>query len=399
MKTEKYYYTAALFLLPLCFPGMVVHATPFDDLINNAPINTWIELPNTNLDSVAPIPVPPGTAGVKGVMSKWCGATYDTKRDRLIVWGGGHRGYAGNELYGFDVNNMRWSRITEPTPIEQIIENVDVYADGNPSARHTYDSMAYIPEPFDVLYGRGSATYGSQPKNSPYTWIYEFKNKKWVQTEDHPDHRPSELTDYDFISGNVYSHGKNYLSVYSPKTNTWSIVSNRVSREPLDGNASLDPVRRKFVRIGGGVISAWDIISTNPPIKSELTTTGESGIINAIAPGFVYDPVSDKFVAWDGFDPTGAIYTLDMDTLIWKKILPATEVKPFVDITGEFNGIFGRFQYIPSKNVFLAVSYTNQNVYIYKLNNIPPIEMPAKPSMPTATGNTAIMNSRLINVD
>ncbi len=384
MKIKKIPFSILL-LLTFHFPGVAI-STPFDDLIENMPINTWIELPNTNLDSVAPIPLPPGTAGVKAVMSKWCGAAYDTKRDRLIVWGGGHNGYAGNELYGFDVNNMQWSRISEPTPNDQIIENVHIYADGNPSARHTYDGMSYIPEPFDVLYGRGSATYGGIPRGGPHTWIYEFKNSRWVRTEDHPDHRVSELTGYDPISGNVYSHGKFYLSIYSPKTNTWIIDSARFSREPLDGNASLDPVRRKFVRIGGGVISAWDI-SVSPSTRTELITTGENSIINAKAPGFVYDPVSDKFVAWDGYDTTGAIYTLDMDTLIWKKILPASSIVPFVDPNGEHRGIFGRFQYIPSKNMFLAASYTDQNVYIFKLNNTVPISKPSIPSTPNTTVN------------
>lgn len=386
MRINKYQYLAASFLLSLYFPSTAL-ATPFDDLINSAPINTWIELPNTNLDSAAPVPLPPGTAGVKGVMSKWCGATYDTKRDRLIVWGGGHRGYAGNELYSFDVNNMLWTRITDPTPVDQIIENSDTYADGSPSARHSYDGLTYIPEPFDALYARGSATYGSKPKQSLYTWVYEFKNDKWVRTEDHPDHRVNELTDYDVVSGNIYSQGRNYLSIYSPKTKTWRIASDRVTRPKLDGNASLDPVRRKFVRIGGGEIYAWDI-STTPPTQTELVTTGEKQIVNAVAPGFVYDPVSDKFVAWDGYDTSGAIYTLDMDTLTWEKILPATGVKPFVNTNTEFNGIFGRFQYIPSKNVFLAVSYTNQNVYIFKLNNNEPLTPPSPSGKPTGSSTT-----------
>ena len=386
MQIEKHYYLAPIFLLLLYIP-CVAFSTPFDDIIRSAPINTWIELPSTNLDSASPVSLPPGTAGVKGIMSKWCGATYDTKRDRLIVWGGGHRGYAGNELYGFDINNMQWSRISEPTPTNQIIENEDVYADGRPSARHTYDGLSYIPEPIDALYARGSATYGSQPKQSLYTWVYGFKNNIWVRGEDHPDHRVSELTGYDFVSGNIYSQGKNYLSTYSPKTNTWSVSSNRISIQPLDGNATLDPVRRKFVRIGGGAIYAWDI-SANPPTQTELITTGENNIINAIAPGFVYDPVSDKFVAWDGFDTTGAIYTLDMGTLVWEKIIPAGGVKPFVDTNSEFNGIFGRFQYIPSKNVFLAVSYTDQNVYIFKLNNNTPLTSPSQSGNPTGSLST-----------
>jgi len=41
----------------------------------------------------------------------------DTKSNRLIIWGGGHGDYFGNEVYGLDLNNMTMSRLTEPSPV------------------------------------------------------------------------------------------------------------------------------------------------------------------------------------------------------------------------------------------------------------------------------------------
>ena len=53
--------------------------------------------------------------GQAAVMSACGGGTLDTARDRLLVWGGGHGDYAGNELCAFDLATLQWSRLTEPS--------------------------------------------------------------------------------------------------------------------------------------------------------------------------------------------------------------------------------------------------------------------------------------------
>jgi hypothetical protein len=66
----------------------------------------WEELPNTNMSAVyydwSPDAVYPGANSHKSVISTWNGAALDTKRNRMLFWGGGHSSYAGNEIYGFD---------------------------------------------------------------------------------------------------------------------------------------------------------------------------------------------------------------------------------------------------------------------------------------------------------
>ena len=82
----------------------------------------WYEVSHSNLRPYIPSPVPWGDAGPSSIMLAWSGGTLDTKRNRLLVWGGGHGDYAGNELYAFDLNNLQWSRIWGPTP-NSIIPN------------------------------------------------------------------------------------------------------------------------------------------------------------------------------------------------------------------------------------------------------------------------------------
>ena len=57
-----------------------------------------------------------GNAGFAGIMKKWSGAAFDSLRDRLLIVGGGHKGYGGNEIVAFSLNNLSWERITDPTP-------------------------------------------------------------------------------------------------------------------------------------------------------------------------------------------------------------------------------------------------------------------------------------------
>ena len=76
-------------------------AGPVDDLQPGH----WFEVPNSQLLDVTPAQVPPGIEGYPAIMDSWSGGAYDTARDRLIVWGGGHAAYSGNEVYVFDTTN------------------------------------------------------------------------------------------------------------------------------------------------------------------------------------------------------------------------------------------------------------------------------------------------------
>jgi outer membrane protein assembly factor BamB len=72
--------------------------------------------------------------------------------------------------------------------------------------------------------------------------------------------------------------------------------------------------------------------------------------------------VSDRIVAWNG---GGDVYTLNMDTMVWTRHVASGTVIP---TSQSGTGTYGRFQYIPSKNVFLGVNSIDENVYFYKLS-------------------------------
>lgn len=56
-----------------------------------------------------------GVEGASCVFQCWSGATYDTTGKCLLVWGGGHQGYWGNEVYCFSMLLLKWQRLTTPS--------------------------------------------------------------------------------------------------------------------------------------------------------------------------------------------------------------------------------------------------------------------------------------------
>ena len=75
--------------------------------------------------------------------------------------------------------------------------------------------------------------------------------------------------------------------------------------------------------------------------------------------------MSDRYIAWNGGT---TVYALDPVTWVWSTVLlysgnTVTPTAPNND------GTYGRMRYIPSKNAFVVVNATNENVYFFKLSS------------------------------
>lgn len=80
---------------------------------------SWTEVLGTQMSKAVPdyaysLPVS-AAGGPKNVMDAWGGGAYDTKRDALLVFGGGHGDYAGNEVYSYSLTGSVWIRLSDPT--------------------------------------------------------------------------------------------------------------------------------------------------------------------------------------------------------------------------------------------------------------------------------------------
>lgn len=371
----------SLTVLVLVLPARTFADGPLDSLLPGE----WYEVPDSQMRSVDPCPtrdcVYSGASGQQDVIAAWSGGAFDTKRNRLVIWGGGHSGYAGNEIYVFDVDTLAWQRLSDPSTT---LSNDDPYPDGRANPRHTYGTPVYIPT-IDRFWVQGGSIWQIGGCGNK-TWMYDFDA---TPPEDGWEQQVSEIASpftgqlvgtgdcggmaaYDPVGDQVIvlahlGYDGAMLFSFDPQNLSapWTILNSETTRE-LYQMAAVDPVRRLFVVVGVGKTWAYAFDQPGAP-RTTLATTGDTEIeavdeIYTKAPGVTYDPVSDRIVAWGG---GGAVYTLDLDTLVWTKHAPTNAVDPGQPTAS--GGTFGRFQYVPSKNVFILVNSTKTNVFFYKL--------------------------------
>lgn len=345
------------------------------DLINSLKPGEWFEIPGSKMSSVVPCPARncpySGVEGPGAVIWSWSGGVYDTFRDRLVVWGGGHGAYAGNEIYAFDMTTLRWSRITDPSSIAGYSDGQLTYPDGNPVSVHSYDQIEYDPAA-DRMFVFGGSRY-SNGSSSTAAFTFDFDAKQWTQAASIPGDPYTETlgfslnSAYDPVTKLVYIGGAWSLTTYNVATNTWQLLSKDYGGWQLPNGltAALDSKRRQFLQIGRGHAFIWDI-SVLVPQRADLVTSGAKEIEECDAPGLDYDPVSDRIVAWcAGAD----IYTLNLDTKTWTKVTATNTVTPGDPHHADYHGTFGRFRYVPSMNLFVVVTDMDTSVFVYKLTD------------------------------
>jgi len=370
--------------------------------LDSIPPGTWYQVPNSKIGDIQfqwPSAVFAGS-GPPRFFTESSG-TYDSKRNRFIVFGGGHNDYAGNEIYTFDLNTLTWRRETEPslrTDPRSAVETSGYYPNANgdadpsqPRSRHTYDSIAYIPTT-DSFCAFGMFAAYPAAKGSFNTDCFNFATRKWERKSDVPTAGQSlvAMAKFDPLTNHVfYFRGAAPLSELDPVTNRWTQRSNADIGYFYDTTAIIDTKRHRFVAMGLNQFIWYDLNASGMLVQNRVETkvTGAKEILQARRPGFAYDSVNDVYVAWSGETadyngdgvtdlslPPENVYVIDPDTLVAKKITPAAgnAVKPrapFPLSNGASNATFGRFAYIPSKNLFILVNnWTSENVFFYKLD-------------------------------
>ena len=320
--------------------------------IANLQSGQWLELPNTKIRSVAPDP----SESVQNVVVAWSGGTVDTTRGRLLVWGGGHFDYSGNEMYALDLASMSIQRVVEQSPQTGQSGCTSALPDGTPSARHTYDGLAYIAHADRFFATAGSlSTCGS---GDPATWTYDFTAKKWTMNIARSPITAyyGVMAEYDPASKLVYVQDTNGLYSYNFDTNSYTTLN---TSQDLDYHLSgtIDTKRRKFVILGMDGVKVIDLATSK---MTSMATTNTPSLANSASPGIAYDPVADRIVAWHG---GSNVYALNMDTGVWTQV--AINAGPTQSAVSQ--GTFGRWGYIPQHRAFAMINSVDQNAWVFRL--------------------------------
>jgi hypothetical protein len=358
-------------LLTGCLIAAVAAATVAADA---ATTTGWQALPNTRLRSVCAaengFPQISGVEGCPGITEDWNGGVFDTKRNRLIIWGGGHNGYYGNEIYAVNVDSQTIERITDPgvpiapysTCLEGIVNNTQ------PNSRHTYDGIEYMANVDKMFVFGGSLACGAGNFGAD-TWTFDFATKRWQRMNPSgptPWGDAGIMTAYDPNTGKVFLHDRKNLFSYDISTNKYTQLSTSSVTLGYHLAATIDPKRKRFVIVGwdsvqsAGAVYSYDISSSSTYQIKTLSTSGGGGLVDVIYPGLEYDPVLDRIVGW-GEKAPNTIYRLNLDTSQWTTTTFSGAPTP------SGRGTHGRWRYSPKTGAYVVANKVDDDVVLLRL--------------------------------
>lgn len=364
-------------------------------VFDNVQPGHWYEIPNSKLSSYTSVypPSPAPLGEPSNIMVAWGGGLFDSTRNRLIIHGGGHADYAGNEIYAFSLSTLQWSRIKDPTPNSQIISESDTYADGNPTSVHSYDSLLYIA-PIDRYWRGGGSRWGGSGGRTSLAWYFNPSTSSWTSLGSNNALGVSGCSEYDPVTNTIFAVKDNSASgKYSVGSSTWSSWGDLSGiAQGEEQTCAIDFDTRQFVMVGnGGLIS----MHLDTGATSSRSTSGDRTAQNGRGPGLQWHPGLRKLVGWFG---GSNLYTLNTSTWSWSVVSPSSgnPVTPPVSsntrILGGFP--FSKFQYVPSEDVFILVNTVSSSVYVYRMSGSTP-PPPTDTTPPTVSVTSPVSGSTL----
>jgi len=340
----------------------------------------WFAVPDSALERVCP----PETSeydfrgNCRNVIAAWNGAIADTNLDRMIIWGGGHADYAGNEIYAFDLSSLRMERLNDPSPVNKTGKCVETLADGKPNSRHTYAGLTYIAHANRMFSFGGSLNVCGFLGNA--TWTLDLATLEWKNMKPEggtPAASPGAIADYDPNSRTVFLHDTADFWQYDYEKNRYKKAgANQAINYHMNG--VIDPKRKIFIVVGaagsaGGGLRAISIAPGSNYSMHDWTAAASSScgpLLSAAYPGLAYDSAVDRIVGWPDFGDT--VYLLDPDS---KSCAAATFPggPPDSSHTGSAhtsNGTFGRFRYFPDRDIFVLINQADHNVFVLRLGSL-----------------------------
>lgn len=343
----------------------------------------WQDLANTQLKSVCPAN---SFNGINyqfayycgAVVTAWSGGVADTKRNRLIIWGGGHGDYSGNEVYALNLGTgnsaATMTRLTDPSDFTQngagcLDTNV---VDGTPVSRHTYGGLVYLPVQDKMFaFGGSPAPCGGWSART-YTLDLSQAKPTWSAMDPPNGFTPTAaywsnqaICGYDSNTQTVICTSSNRFLRYDPSTNTYTLLSSG-QYVPYAAGGAIDPKRKRYIFMGTDYGSTTPrVVSVDISAGSSFNTqdwssqvTGCDALASASYPGLVYDPVLDRIVGYPNSGNT--VYVFDSDQ---KTCTAQTFANGPTNSPTSTTGTFGRFQYFPGLNSYALVTLATLDAF------------------------------------
>jgi len=302
----------------------------------------------------------------------WTSFVVDSRTSKVYsVANGGHQDYAGNEVDMLDLERAQpvWSQLLTPTPDAQLTNCQPFYADGSPTARHTYYG-ATLNQFNDriMLFGgvwwcTGGGFFGGVSS-------YNIAANSYNGAGTHPNlvdpFVVMPAVSLNPLTGDVYFAGSGQLGRWNRSTNTFTANLSPTGSGAAGGGtmSAFDTARGRILFLGGNGLD-HHVYTLASNAWSTITVTGANAanVSSLQQAALVYVPTLDVYLVRDG-SSGGAVYQINPTTFV---------ATPFTTTGGTaipptLNGPFNKFLYVPRLQGAVYVPSPNGNAWFLRLH-------------------------------
>ena len=398
-------------------------------IIKNAPENSWIQM-NTNkiMDAWVPKALRPNDGNPASVINAWSSFAWDSNRGDLLIFGGGHANYAGNEVYRWRGSTQNWELAALPSALGS--RNIPVGgAEYAPESSHTYDNSVFLPLA-DRFVTFGGAAYqtggpffaenadGTLRRTGPYFFDPSKANPNKVGGADSSGvdpatpggymwdnrdiyARPSFVTaapgstegttDYTLENGKevIYISGpdgggsehrlaKLTINDYSnPSKDEWELLGINWFGSGGQGAGAYDPLHNLYIKTlnESSQFTFWNLDNPGAGNTNQLVTLSSvpSNFVMKGQYGLEYDPIRDRFLLWGAGGEVFQLNVGNKDGTDWVVSQLTTEPNssvptPFAQIVnGQNDAVLGKWHYASDLDVFVGLQGGyDGNIWFFK---------------------------------
>jgi len=337
--------------------------------VNALAIGQWYEIPNTNMSSL-----PNEIGGGWTKVAAWNSFVADARTSKVYsVANGGHGDYGGNEVDALELerNDPRWVEVLARTPNASYIACSEYYADGRPTARHTYYGVTLDESNDRVMLFGGIWSCGNGFPTLSTIDSYNIGNNNYSPAGTHP-RLPAPINNWytnytaNPLTGDVYAQIGAQVGRWNRSSNTFT------ANLGASGSASIgsytmsafDTTRGRIYAQGGdGGSHHLYTLSNNTWTAVTVTGANAGNVANLSQGAMIYVPALDAYLVRAA--PSGStIYRIDAST--FQVTTLATTGGASVPST--LNGPFNKFLYVPRLGGAVYVPDYDRNAWFLRLH-------------------------------
>jgi len=402
------------------------------NLLNVTPAGGWV-MASSNRFSDAWVTgaaaVPPTPSSPMGIVNAWSSFAWDSNSGNMLLWGGGHANYAGNEMYIWNGTNGAWARgsLSSRTLGTGFNDRDFIVDNAAPQSAHTYDGNVYLPinnmfmtfggaaynsggnfvtrvdstvsragpwmwDPTKADPNKVGGTNGSgYDQNSPggSMWINRVGSLSGQQgpsyVENTSAYRKENGQDVVYFTADSQASGRPSLYRYqvgdvrnggSDIVAKVGVMQNAVASK---GSGTIDSFNGLYVRNSQAFadFAVWDLAKSNaanPGINREtgvnLVMADGTDFVTNSSSAVEYDSTNNRFLLWDGQE-LGTMYSTQAAFNADGSLSSVWVVDRLTSTTtsqpsGAFPaGVLGKWKYAEDLNAFVALN-SDATVWLYK---------------------------------